>query len=41
MNINGTQGFKWIELVKSTFDEIGLRQAYNKMGETKTSTIFN
>jgi hypothetical protein len=24
LNINGTQGFKWIEFVKSTFDEIGL-----------------
>jgi hypothetical protein len=28
MNINGTQGFKWIELVKSTFDEIGLSFMY-------------
>jgi hypothetical protein len=28
MNINGTQGFKWIELAKSTFDEIGLSFMY-------------
>jgi hypothetical protein len=28
MNINGTQGFKWIELVKSTDDEIGLNFMY-------------
>ena len=28
MNINGTQGFKWIEFVKSTFDEIGLSFMY-------------
>jgi hypothetical protein len=28
MNINGTQGFKWIELVKSTFDEIGFSFMY-------------
>ena len=24
LNINETQGFKWIEFIKSTFDEIGL-----------------
>jgi hypothetical protein len=29
MNINGTQGFKWIEFVKSTFDEIGLSFMYS------------
>jgi hypothetical protein len=28
MNINGTQGFKWIEFVISTFDEIGLSFMY-------------
>ena len=29
MNINGTQGFKWIEIVISTFDEIGLSFLYS------------
>jgi hypothetical protein len=29
LNINGSQGFKWIELVKSTFDEIGLSFMYS------------
>ena len=29
LNINGAQGFKWIELVKSTFDEIGLSFMYS------------
>ena len=29
MNINGTQGFKWIEFIKSTFDEIGLSFMYS------------
>jgi hypothetical protein len=29
LNINGTQGFKWIEFVKSTFDEIGLSFMYS------------
>ena len=29
MNINGTQGFKWIEFVKSTFDENGLSCMYS------------
>jgi hypothetical protein len=29
MNINGTQGFKWIEFVKSTFEEIGLSFMYS------------
>ena len=29
MNINGTQGFKWIEFVKSTVGEIGLSFMYS------------
>ena len=29
MNIKGTQGFKWREFVKSTFDEIGLSFMYS------------
>jgi hypothetical protein len=29
LNINGTQGFKWIEFVKSTFDETGLSFMYS------------
>jgi hypothetical protein len=29
LNINGAQGFKWIELVKSTFYEIGLSFMYS------------
>jgi hypothetical protein len=29
LNINGTQGFKWIAFVKSTIDEIGLDFMYS------------
>ena len=29
LNINGAQGFKWIELVKSTFYETGLSFMYS------------
>ena len=29
LNINEAQGFKWIEFVKSTFDEIGLDFMYS------------
>ena len=40
MNINGTQGFKWIEFVKSTFDEIGLSFMYSDQQYESADWIF-
>ena len=40
MNIDGTQGFKWIEFVKSTFDEIGLSFMYSDQQNESADWIF-
>ena len=40
MNINGTQGFKWIEFVKSTIDEIGLSFMYSDQQYESADWIF-
>jgi hypothetical protein len=41
MNINGTQGFKWIKFVKSTFDEIGLSYMYSDLQYVSADWLKN